>query len=163
MKESNFEYLKKNTRIFTIDKLSAVMSPVGSDLAALADTFGKKDDVSTSKILNLPDGIEIEFYKRSLLTLGSKTNGFSYQISNFTDHNLVIVTKFNISKEPLTTLFLPTKGELKYESPSKIKTLLVDHTNHIKYSPLEASSNPNTIKNFYQKSRQLLFELSKAI
>lgn len=162
MKENIFNYLD-NVSIYNHQKLSAVLSPVGSDLAAIIDKKGQKEKFSTPKIFNTPDGLEVKFYKRTQLTVPSQTYGFTYQLSHLIDHGLVTFTKFNIKNEPICTLFLPTKGELQYESPEKTRTLYYDYLSNQLYTPLRQPFNPNIIKNFYQKTRSLLIELSQSI
>jgi hypothetical protein len=157
-----FDYLD-NIGIYNHQKLSAVMSPVGGDLAKIIDKRGQKEKLSAPKIFSTPDGIEVKFFQRTQLTLSSPTHGFTYQLLHFTDHDLVVLTKFNIKNEPISTLFLPTKGELQYEKPDMINTLYFDYLSRQLYTPLKQPTDPNLIKTFYQKTRSLLFELRSSI
>lgn len=148
------------TDIFHFEILSAVLSPIGTDLAKIVKQRGKELATHIPHIEYLPDGPEISFDPTFELSIG-----YNYSVLFDPVHHVVVINQNNPHRPSKLqkSLALPSRGEI--QSSHELTCFLVDYSTKPPkiLNPIENQTSPNEIKNFYVNARNMVMEVQKLI
>lgn len=158
MSELKFDYLPEQP-ITDLEKLSAVLSPVGSDIARFVKKNGRLTTTEQVQIDYFPDGPEVNFHQVYETSLSSGQTVFNLIFDP--DYRIIVINQLNTQNKAIYSLLLPTQGE--------ISNYLNDNVPQIAYfdrisKPVRIYDPANTdqTRSFYQKAYDLLSQVQNA-